>query len=603
MHGSEHSMGSGVVDPVRHHRWRLAVVGAFALSLTLGTLGYHDYLKSVGEDSWRNSIYHTAQLFGLHAPHFAHDIPWKLEVARWLAPLTTLLALVGFGVRLLREEVRWWKLWRWRRHVIVCGLGCKGMALVRRLRGAGQAVVVIEKDLRPELAAACAQLGAVVVAGDATRRETLAEAGVAHAARLFAVCPEDAVNCEIAAQVSELLAAQAARPAPLECLVHLSDAELREGLQQSLRGSAGFPRLDLRLGDAFDPEARRLLVEGLPLDHDGLGPEDPRCVRLVILGFGRLGRALAVRAAQLGCFANGQRLRVAVIDRAAERHREALLFRHPQIGQVADLEFHQQEAASPRTREQLATWCAEAQTVTSVAVCFDNEPLALELSLQLAPLLAASGARLAARLGQERGLAHLLQAAGTTVAGAADIRVFGLEEQWCAHLLQDGVASDAFARRIHAEYERLTGTAPADVASVNEAGRRQEELRRWLAQPEDFRESCRQQAAHIYLKLRAIGCEVARQQDARPAVTEFLPAQVEMLARWEHARWVAERTVAAWRYAPGPKDTVHRTNPNLVDWAKLDARTQDYDRRFVQLIPQLLTRVELKVCRREPLPA
>ena len=72
-----------------------------------------------------------------------------------------------------------------------------------------------------------------------------------------------------------------------------------------------------------------------------------------------------------------------------------------------------------------------------------------------------------------------------------------------------------------------------------------------------------------------------------------------MLARLEHDRWMAERRIANWRYASGPKDLVRRTNPNLVSWDQLDPEIQIYDLEFARLIPRLLAGVGLKVCRRE----
>ncbi len=80
-------------------------------------------------------------------------------------------------------------------------------------------------------------------------------------------------------------------------------------------------------------------------------------------------------------------------------------------------------------------------------------------------------------------------------------------------------------------------------------------------------------------------------------MTEIPAAQVEMLARWEHQRWIAERLVGNWRCAPGKKDTVRRTNPNMVPWEQLDPGIQEYDRQFARLIPSLLESVGLKACR------
>ena len=583
--------------------WRRLLVVGFLSAYILGTVGYLELETHDPRGACLgNALYHTAQLFLLHTPHFAGAVPWTLEIARWLAVLTTLGTVFRAGTHIFRQERAERKLTRLSGHIIVCGLGRKGMDLAAHFRtnkhcGGKQEVVVLDRSPEPDLVARCEKLGAHVIIGDATQPESLEQAGLARAASLFAVCPVDATNCAIAAQVMKLRASGGKER--LLCHIHLSDVDLREAMQHSPAQQSDSAKVDFRFFDVFDPEARRLVAEGLPLDHDGLPPNDPRIAHLVILGFGNMGRTLALRAAQLGVFANGKRLRISVIDRRADAHRDELLFRHPQIAEVADLQFHQHEAASPMTRQLLETCCANKGELTSVAICFDNEALALELALELLPMIEGGGARLAVRMAGEHGLAEILKQVRPNHGQMKRIEPFGMEECWCRVASPDGLDSDSFARRIHAEYERITNPAPNGQPVIPEDEQRQKEIEVWFKQPEDFRESNRQQAAHIHIKLRAIGCEVAPLNDPRAPVTEFPPDQLEMLARLEHDRWMAERRIANWRFAPGKKDIARRTNPNLVDWAQLDHGIQKYDREFVRLIPRLLEGVGLKVCRKE----
>ena len=80
----------------------------------------------------------------------------------------------------------------------------------------------------------------------------------------------------------------------------------------------------------------------------GIRPNDPRTVHLVIVGFGRMGRSLALRAAKMGHFANGKLLRISVIDREADRQREHFLFRYPALesDKICRLAFHPADAQS-----------------------------------------------------------------------------------------------------------------------------------------------------------------------------------------------------------------------------------------------------------------
>jgi len=620
MQSHHQSGGDALPDFGRHPSLRRGLFLLAAVALVLGAIGYRQYDPDL---PWIDALYHSAQHFIMHAPHLEGHVPLTLELGRWLAPVTLLIGFFRLVRLMLREETRQRSLSKLRGHVIVCGLGRKGMELVRHLRSAKNAtppaVVVIEKDPPPDFAAECEKLGAHLLTDDATKPGLLLEAGVRRAARIFAVCPEDATNCEIAVQVAHLRNGQDG--GHLDCFVHLSTAELGQTLQQALAVHKTSGQTRLHAVDAFDPEAIALLVDGLPLDHAGVRPNDPSGVHLVILGFGKLGRILAVRAAQLGQFANGKRLRLSVIDGPFKIKQNALLFHNPQIGKAADLKFYEHEAASPAVRDLIEGFCKDSSFHTSVAICFDNEALALEIALRLLPLFDFNDARMAVRMEHQGGLAHLVEemrrnqpqtASKAVVMPAAaseeeqllvkrlsHLRVFGMSQQFVRLANPEEWPLEKFARKIHAAYVELTlkpaEGKPDEIAKL----KAKPELQDWDLLPQDLRESNRQQAAHLFIKLRAVGCEAVPASDPRPAVTGFAPGDAQMLARLEHERWNAERWVAGWSYAE-KKDIARRLNPNLVPWEKLKPEIQQYDHDTVSRLPKLLETAGMKIVRQEP---
>jgi len=106
-------------------------------------------------------------------------------------------------------------------------------------------------------------------------------------------------------------------------------------------------------------------------------------------------------------------------------------------------------------------------------------------------------------------------------------------------------------------------------------------MRDWNEITEDLRESNRQQAAHISIKLRALG--LTSEQGA----AGFDAKQIETLSEAEHRRWMAERRTANWSYGT-KKDETRRENPNLVDWKDLKESIREYDRVAVLAIPGYL---------------
>jgi hypothetical protein len=170
-------------------------------------------------------------------------------------------------------------------------------------------------------------------------------------------------------------------------------------------------------------------------------------------------------------------------------------------------------------------------------------------------------------------------------------------------MLDDGCCDVAFADTNH---ERLARAIHAGFVAEQKPNRGAEDpgMQPWGQLSEVFRESNRQQADHIAVKMRAIGCDVVPERDPRPAVTSFErtvstgQSEEEVLAAMEHNRWNAERWLAGWTLASGPKNLARRTSPHLVPWAGLPEDVKGYDRTAVRLIPALLTSVGLKACRR-----
>ncbi len=112
-------------------------------------------------------------------------------------------------------------------------------------------------------------------------------------------------------------------------------------------------------------------------------------------------------------------------------------------------------------------------------------------------------------------------------------------------------ARDRIARVIHERYLAQAGEKAKEPGNL--AGRPWDELN------EFYKDSNRQQADHLLLKLRAIGCEAVPLTDPRkPIACEAVPDGIPVedlvaLARMEHDRWNAEKFLAGWAYAPGKR--------------------------------------------------
>ena len=56
----------------------------------------------------------------------------------------------------------------------------------------------------------------------------------------------------------------------------------------------------------------------------------------------------------------------------------------------------------------------------------------------------------------------------------------------------------------------------------------------------------------------------------------------------EHARWNWQKILQGWVYKEGEKNIEVKTTPYLVPRKELSREIQDYDRKSVRVIPELL---------------
>jgi Trk K+ transport system NAD-binding subunit len=110
-------------------------------------------------------------------------------------------------------------------HLIVCGLGDDGLRIVEQLHAAGERVVVVDDAPDARLLRIAAGLGVAHLSGSGQRTTTLYAAGLAGAAALVCVDPDDLRNLEIA------LLARRLRP-DVRLVVQLKNQAVAKGVER-----------------------------------------------------------------------------------------------------------------------------------------------------------------------------------------------------------------------------------------------------------------------------------------------------------------------------------------------------------------------------------
>ena len=148
-----------------------------------------------------------------------------------------------------------------------------------------------------------------------------------------------------------------------------------------------------------------------------------------------------------------------------------------------------------------------------------------------------------------------------------------------------GGARETLAKAIHEKF-RLDHKKDK---SPDEPG-----MRPWNKLDEHYKESNRQQADHIPVKLKAINCDFVPVVGRKPKLMQFTNKEIEIMARMEHERWNREKFLDGWSYGK-VKDEKKKTHPYLVEWEKLSPKIQEYDRQAVRAIPELLAKAGFEI--------
>jgi hypothetical protein len=126
-------------------------------------------------------------------------------------------------------------------------------------------------------------------------------------------------------------------------------------------------------------------------------------------------------------------------------------------------------------------------------------------------------------------------------------------------------------------------------------------LPEWDELPETLKESNRQQADHIGVKLKELGLGIAPLTDWDEKLFEYSEKEekkIESIAKMEHDRWIKERKRSGWK--PGPeKDIEKKRTPFLIAWDELDDNIKEEDIAPVLNLPKYLAEAGYKVYRKK----
>lgn len=493
----------------------LLAVSSLAV-LALGSAGFYTMSPDNGV---LTSAYLAVQLFSMNSGVVDEvPTPMLIEIARWLALGTLLVAVHAAARALLVHFQSAMRISAMSEHSIVCGAGQRGEALARALSRHGHVVVIESNELCPALGD-LKNLGVEIVIGNAVDSAVLRQAGVSRARNVVAVTGTDETNLGICAEVTSKLNRHCALSAGLESWAWRNYFLDRLPTSSKIRLDSYISRATQSLMLSIGLEAARdpiLRIKGVTL--------------LIEAGESRLQEL--VRSAIMIIQVSGEKKLRLELTATNARQQKEFCDRFPSASIVADINWHDESAS------MIFPEGSEMRPDFAVFAC-ESDIESLELTERYWMRHEIDGQRVIACLRGNSDATYM----DLIRKKHNDIRVENLLPLGLGNEYPLDTDIERKAKLCHAIYSGIAKPEASDFCDTDES---------WSQLSERLKESNRLVARHNEIKRVAWG-----NLGSVPSAE-----MLSFLSRCEHMRWMAEKAMDGWRWS-GSYDSSSRNNEKL----------------------------------------
>ena len=551
------------------------------LILSLG-LGMHGWNQLYPAGPLTNHLYLTIQLFTLESGHVDDGsvIPLSLELARYLAPLTTASGILLALHQFLLIEGRNAKRKMLKNHIVIVGGNERALTLGRDLKSAGSKVMILLTTEGNNVAEYCWNEGFIAVEVSESAQNLTEIARLKQASRVIVFTEDDYTNLKLA-----LTFKAGRKEGNIPIAINLDSEELCHTVQN---------QYDFIYAFNYYRCVSRVLLSQYPLEAF---PEVTSCsdgatdIRLIITHWDLLSKAFLYQVAKVGHYKNCQKVKVYLVCDQAELVNELITTAYPNIRHCIDLEVRES-----RNQELIPN------IIVELLHSFPDNALTTILYLSNAPEDSFAGS---ARVQEKCALGHrtrmlIPQSPLSNSAGEKHLLILPESTVFCnaSILLNDSI--DMLASTIHANWYKATGKRLNEAQESNDENTIQRLHQNPYFKPWDKlknaqKEENRAAADHMAVKLRALGLketdplnlELVHLERCVDAVDE---AQMEVLSGMEHRRWSAVKWMTGWEL--GARDDTAKKHPDLICYDDLSDATKQYDRDQVRGITDLVKKIQ-----------
>lgn len=281
----------------------------FILALCVFVTGWIGYLADKdGINLYGNAFFFAANLITLNESVFQNPVSFWTKAARIVG---TGLAAYGFGLALYfalgKENFYRIKFWVYRKlgfkFSVVIGLNEIAYDILKDLRSHKSKVVVLSPDVNSPYRGLARNEGAWVIAGLPTDSVSLQKTCFQYAEQIFVVTGSEEENVRCVLEMDQMVSRNKRENSSGDWFVHIQNKKLKQLLQQSISAKTHYA---LTVFSHAENAARRMMAGFPEVRTERKGSLD------IIIGFGDLGQALALKSIQRNIYTENRTPQVVV---------------------------------------------------------------------------------------------------------------------------------------------------------------------------------------------------------------------------------------------------------------------------------------------------
>lgn len=592
----------------------IAVTTLFLCCFTLSVWGF----VSANLD-WPEAIYRSIQLLVLEANFdgLAGPLSWQLEMARFLLPLFTVMAVISL---LLGYFKRQWLLLRsqfFYPDAIFLGIGRTARAIALSLPEKRR-LLAVEASAHSEIAQ---QLMAahklLLLEGDATDSRLLHRLPLFQSKDIYIFTGDDERDLSIALMLCQHMTSQAKPGQPLPKLIVDIDDSI---LLQTAQAEPFFTHYRELGGEILWFSARRQAARALLQQHPVLNQPSraQQKVHVAVVGFGELAQDVIRQILRTSVYLNTNKLHISVFTTDSTAY-QRFVAQHAQL--FAAVSTDNQTAGTlplagislvatvpAATQQQQVQHALEVtgQPFDIVYVHADSDYNALFYSQRMQQALVS--------LGQQARIVCMLT--GSHFPSARDAEAFTVKggdayQGICLFhsrevLVQSGEGypgeyMDRLGLTIHNAYKAIyreikPGESRWDNFAFHLSASYPKSKIEWQTKlAPEFMWSSRFAGDHLPVKIRELGFELKdyiaasgqQKTELHSQIVTAIEANLQQLMELEHRRFVAERLVDGWVYGAVTQKAL-KINNTLIPYHQLSEHEKSKDEAMIRVLPLLI---------------